>query len=146
MPEVLAAGSQRIEARVALPLIDAWSTFEAETAEIELPDLAEPMPAMSRTATEPMPADELASTLAAAKDTMDNAKTLPGRPARFITPDVAADPRVPVTSVLFGEQQILIVHRLDTVELILPGGQRLTAPRDGAGALAEALVRDVAPR
>ncbi len=131
-------------------MVDAWSTFEAETAEIELPELAEPMPAMSRTQTEPMPADELATALAAAKSTMDNAKTLPGGLTRARTttaaPAAPTDPRMPVTSVRFGEQQILIVHRVDTVELILPGGLRMTAPRDGAGALAEALVREFAPR
>lgn len=134
-------------------MVDAWSTFEAETAEIELPELAEPMPAMSRTQTEPMPADELATALAAAKSTMDNAKTLPGGLTRARTttaapaaPAASTDPRMPVTSVRFGEQQILIVHRVDTVELILPGGLRMTAPRAGAGALAEALVREFAPR
>lgn len=103
-PEPCPAGSQRLEARVVAPLEplapasedgQAWSRFEAETADIELPDLA-------------LPPDE---------------------------------PWMPVLSVRFGDQQILIVHRGVEVELVLPNGQRMAGGRESARALAEALTR-----
>lgn len=135
-PAVLAAGSQRIDARVALPAVDSWSTFDAETAEIDLPELAVP-----RTQTEPMPADEL-ERLLADKD-LDNAATLSGfagSPALRPRTSATIDP-MPVASIAFGDHQILIVYRADAVELIVPGGARLIAPRAAAAALAEALLR-----
>jgi len=155
-PEPLAVGSQRLDQRLSplavdpLPTIDGWSSFDAETAELDLPELAMSPGEHSRTLTEPMPADELARALAS-KGMMDNAKTLPGlsgrdnalaAPALAPAPDArtaSVDP-MPVSSVRFGEHQLLIVHRGDTVELILPGGVRLTAPRAAAAALADALT------
>ena len=136
-PGLTAAGSQRLETRVAMPAVDAWSRFEADTAEIDLPELVNP--AVGRVATEPMPPEELESALQA-KTVMDNASTLPGFAGRGGSTGVTIDP-MPVTAVSFGEQQVLIVHRADEVELILPGGQRLSGPREAAAALAEALVR-----
>lgn len=139
-PARFGGGSQRLGSRVAVPEVWApppivrevapppvidldWSAFEDETAEIEAPAglaIAAPAiaPAMTRTKTEPMPAAELAVALAG-----------------------MSDASVPVTSVRFGDQQILIVHRGPHVDLVLPGGQRITGHRDNAAALARALVR-----
>lgn len=133
-PEQLASGSQRLEAR--LPAVDAWSTFEAETAEIDLPELAVPEAQLTRVATQPMPLDEL--TALAEGRGMDNAQTLSG----FGASNDAADDAMPVTTVGFGDHQLLIVHRGDAVELIVPGGQRFVAPRTAAAALAHALLGD----
>jgi hypothetical protein len=136
-PEVLASGSQRLDTRVPMPAVDGWSTFEADTAEIDLPEVA--MPALNRVSTEPMPLTEIEDAIAA-KDVMDNAATLSGfAGGSDAAIGVTIDP-MPVRAIAFGEHQILIVQRTDAVELILPGGQRLIAPRDAAAALAEALV------